>query len=180
MDIAVPVARLLAPVIVAVYIVSGARAAVGVKVALRLVESSVTDPAGLTQGAVQVMVKLAAPVSGAMASLKPATGAMLKATPVERFMGVTEVTIGGTTGDGRSAVVNCHTYGCANARPVAKLVVPVIVAVYVVSGKSIVVGVNVNVATVPSGLSATVPVGLTHGVVQVSVKSDASEIGAIG
>ena len=55
-----------------------------------------------------------------------------------------------------------------------------IVAVYSVSGASVIVGVNVNVATVLAGSRATDPVALTQGVAQVSVKLAAPVIAAIG
>ena len=90
-------ARLLAPVTVAVYRVRGCRVVPGVraKVATVLLASSVTVPVGLVQDAAQVTVKLAAPVIGAIASLKEAamTG-LLVATPVALLAGVTAVTVG--------------------------------------------------------------------------------------
>jgi len=49
-----------------------------------------------------------------------------------------------------------------------------------VSGASIVVGANANVATLLAELSVTVPVGATQGIAQESVKLAAPEIGAIG
>src|SRR4029077_1516528 len=74
----------------------GARFAVGAKVALVAPASRATLPAGLTQGAVQVTVKLAAPVIGAMGSLKAAVTESLIGTPTALLAGVTAVTVGGT------------------------------------------------------------------------------------
>ena len=68
---------------------------VGAKLAVRWVGSSATAPAGLPPGAPQVRVKEAAPVSGAMVSLKAAvTEARLRGTPVVLAAGVTTVTWG--------------------------------------------------------------------------------------
>jgi hypothetical protein len=92
-------------VIVAVYSVRGARFAAGVKVALVFPASRATAPVGLTQGAAQVTVKLAAPVIGAIASLNAAVIAVLIATPVALLTGATAVTVGAI---GAAPVVNCH------------------------------------------------------------------------
>ena len=94
-------AKLRAPVTVAVYKVSGASTVTGasVNVAIRLVESSDTVPTGLVQGEAQVTVKLAPPVIGAIGSLKAALIiVLLTGTPVALATGATAVTVGsGTT-----------------------------------------------------------------------------------
>jgi hypothetical protein len=98
-------------------------------------------------------------------------------TPVAWVAGATEVTTGATGG---GIVVNRHTYGAASGMPVARLVAPLTVAVYSVSGASVVVGINVNVATVPAEFRLTDPRTPAHGLAQVSVKLAAPEIAAIG
>ncbi len=72
---------------------------------------------------VQVTVKLAAPVSGAIGSLNAARTGVLMPTPVALLTGTTAVTVGG------AAVVNCQLYGAARALPVPSDVAPVTVAV---------------------------------------------------
>jgi hypothetical protein len=58
--------------------------------------SRLTVPAGLTQGAAQVRVNVAAPVSGAIGSLNAALMMdTLAATPVALSAGATDVTVGG-------------------------------------------------------------------------------------
>ena len=69
--------------------------AASAKVAMRPVASSDTVPAGFTQGAAQVTVKLDAPPMAAIASLKFAVmSALLMATPVALLAGATAVTEG--------------------------------------------------------------------------------------
>ena len=63
-------------------------------------------PAGFTQGAAQVTVKLAAPVIGAIGSLNAAVTAVLITTPTALLTGATAVTVGAI---GVEPVVNCHT-----------------------------------------------------------------------
>ena len=99
-------AGLTAPVIVAVYSVSGARAAAGVNVALLPDASRVTVPAGLVHGAAQATVKLAVPLSGAIGSLKVTASEALTGTPAALSIGVTAVTVGAS---GTTPVVKCHT-----------------------------------------------------------------------
>src|SRR4051794_14226032 len=73
-------------------VVPGAR----VKVAIRLVLSSATVPAGLTHGAAQVTVNVAVDVSGAMRSLNAGViTVLLRATPPALFRGATAVRVGG-------------------------------------------------------------------------------------
>src|ERR1700683_1113151 len=88
---------LVAPVMVAVYTVvdPSVGPALNAKVAIAPLASRVTVPVGLVQGDAQVTVKLAAPLSGAMASLNVAvmTG-LATTTPVARLTGVTAVTVG--------------------------------------------------------------------------------------
>ena len=89
--------------------VLGARASVATRWAL---SSDTVVPVGLTQGAAQLRVKLAAPAMGAIGSLK--TAAMMgfwRATPVALFTGTTAVTVGGSggsTGGTAATVVNCQ------------------------------------------------------------------------
>ena len=68
--------------------------------------SRATVPAGLTQGAAQVRVKLAAPVIGAMGSLNIAATETLSDTPTALLTGATAVTVGGA---GVVPVVNRQT-----------------------------------------------------------------------
>jgi hypothetical protein len=76
--------------------VSGARvvAAVNVNVAILFVASSATVPVGLTHGAAQVTLKLAAPLIGAIGSLNVAATVVLTGTPAALLRGATAVTIG--------------------------------------------------------------------------------------
>jgi len=95
--IAVPVASLVAPLIVAVYCVAGAKTAPGVSVnvAIVCVASRLTVPSALVHGAAQVRVKLAAPVIGETGSFNVAeTEAVVTSTPTEPFAGVSAVTKG--------------------------------------------------------------------------------------
>jgi hypothetical protein len=55
---------------------------------------SAAVPTGLTQGAAQVTVKLAAPLIGAIGSLNVAVTVVVTGTPVALLRGVTAVTIG--------------------------------------------------------------------------------------
>ena len=154
-----------------------------VKSAVREPTSYVTVPAGETHGLTQVTVKLVAlKVAGVISSLNTALIVVLLGTPIvgpgEVVAGTVSVTRG-RVALAATPVVNVHTYGLANGRLVARLVAPVMVAVYVVA-LARVPEVNVNVATVAVLSSATVPIGLTQGAVQVSVKVAAPLIGAIG
>jgi hypothetical protein len=94
--IAMPLARLVAPVIVTLYSVPVARAVpdVSVKVATVLVAFRVTTPVGFAHGATHVTVMLATPEIGAIDSLNVAVTRVLVSTPVAPFAGVTEVTAG--------------------------------------------------------------------------------------
>jgi hypothetical protein len=92
-----PLALLDAAVTVAVYTVLGASDAdeASAKVAMVLAEFSVTVPTGLTQGAAQATMKLAAPVMGATGTLKAAVMmVLLIGTPVALLTGATAVTVG--------------------------------------------------------------------------------------
>ena len=94
-----PEATLVAPVTVAVYIVPGASVVpdVRVNVAIVPVAFKATLPLGLTQGALQVTVKLAVPVIGFIGALKAAViTVLLTATPVALLTGATAVTVGAT------------------------------------------------------------------------------------
>jgi hypothetical protein len=89
------VARLLAPVTLAVYRVRGARVVVGVrvKVAIWLVASNVTVPVGFVAGAAAVTVKEAPLVSGDIGSLNEALMlVVLIETLVALLAGLTAVT----------------------------------------------------------------------------------------
>lgn len=95
--IARPLARLTAPLIVAVYSVDGAKAVPGVSVnvAMVCVESRLITPVALAQGAEQMSVKVAVPVIGETASFSVADmKAVVTSTPVAPFAGVSEVTAG--------------------------------------------------------------------------------------
>jgi hypothetical protein len=76
-------------------------------------------------------------------------------------------------------VVKVQTYGAANARPVAMLLAPVTVAVYSVTGDSVVPAATVKVAMVLVASRVTVPLGLVQGDAQVTVKLAAPLIGDI-
>lgn len=94
-----PLARLLAPLTVAVYTVLGVSNVADGKVsdAIDPLESSVTVPVGATQGDAQVKVKPVAAAIGAIGSLKCAvTTVVLSATPVALLAGATDVTVGAT------------------------------------------------------------------------------------
>jgi hypothetical protein len=95
--IAKPLARLVAPPIVAVYTVPGASVvpAVNVKVAIVFVASRLTAPVGLTHGAAQVSVKVAAPVIGETGSFKVADmEVVVRSTLAAPFTGVSAITAG--------------------------------------------------------------------------------------
>jgi hypothetical protein len=95
--IGTPLARLLAPPIVAVYTVPGANMvpAVNVKLAIVFVASRLTTPVGLTHGAAQVSVKVAVPVIGETASFSVAvTEGVVISTPVAPSVGVSAITAG--------------------------------------------------------------------------------------
>ena len=90
-------------------------------------------PAGATQGAAQVTVKLVPViVAGAMSSVKTAVMAVLAGTPAVGPGLVVAGTVSATLGrvvSGATPVVNRQTKGFANASPVARLLAPVTVAV---------------------------------------------------
>lgn len=95
--IATPLARLVAPPIVAVYDVDGARRVPGVSVnvAMVCVASRLTVPVASAHGAAQVRVKLAAPVIGETGSFNVAEmEAVVTSTPTAPFAGVSAVTKG--------------------------------------------------------------------------------------
>jgi hypothetical protein len=75
-------------------------------------------------------------------------------------------------------VVKCHTKGFANATPPLRLVAPVIVPVYRV--EAVRLAAEVKVAMVLVASSDTVPMGLTHGAAQVTVKLALPVSGFIG
>ena len=99
--IAMPLARLVAPVIVTLYSVPIARAVpdVSVKVATVLVAFRVTTPVGFAHGATHVTVMLAIPEIGAIDSLNVAVMRVLVSTPVAPFAGVTLGYCGSTSGN---------------------------------------------------------------------------------
>jgi hypothetical protein len=81
-------------------------AAASVNVAILLVASSATVPAGFVQGAAHVTVKLALPVRGTIGSLKAAVMmVLLIATPVALLTGATAVTVGGVGGVGAGSTI---------------------------------------------------------------------------
>src|ERR1700676_2439497 len=89
-------------------------------------------------------------------------------------------TRGRVTSEGAATVVNCQVKGPAIARPLARLVAPVIVPVYCVSVARVVPGVSVNVAIVFDASRVTTPVALTHGAPHVTVMLAVPVIGATG
>jgi hypothetical protein len=94
-----PVAALVAPVIVAVYSVSGSRVTPSsVKLAVSPALSRATVPVGLTQGAAQDTVNDAPPVKGSIRSLNSAVKAVVFVeTFVARSAGVGAVATGRAT-----------------------------------------------------------------------------------
>jgi hypothetical protein len=82
-----------------------------------------------------------------IASLKVAEIAWLRGTPVARFAGIVEITVGGVVA-GAAPVVNVHTKLAAIAMP-DRLVTPVVtVAVNKVRGARLLVGVRVTMLLV--------------------------------
>ena len=130
--IARPLSSAVAPVIVAVYSVNGASVLAGASVrrAIDCVLSRVAAPSGLTQGAVQVNLKVAAPLNDASGTLNAAlmTNSLI-ATPVAPSTGASPVTVGASAVLGAAPVVNCDMNGVAKAMPVARLVTPLTVTV---------------------------------------------------
>lgn len=84
--------------------------------------------------------------------------------------GLVNVTRGRVAFEGVPTVVNVHAKGAAIAKPLARLVAPLIVAVYTVEGAKVVPAVSVNVAIVCVASRLTTPVALVQGAAQVSVK----------
>ena len=137
------------------------------------------------QGDVHVTVKLVAEtVAGARALLKTAPRLEFPGTagvgPGMVVTGLVKRTRGRVRSAGVATVVNVHTKGAAIATPLARLVAPLIVAVYSVNGARVVPGVNVNVAIVCVASRLTTPVGLAHGAAHVSVKLAVPVIGETG
>jgi hypothetical protein len=92
-----PLARLVAPLRVAVYGVAGVRRVPGVSVnvAIVCVASRLTVPVASAHGAAQDRVKLAVPVIGETGSFNVAeTEAVVTSTPTAPFAGVSAVTKG--------------------------------------------------------------------------------------
>jgi hypothetical protein len=104
-------------------------------------------PAGATHGVLQVTVKLdTLMVAGFMSSLKVALMTVLLATLAVGPGLVVAGTVSTTTGrvvSGVSPVVNFDMKGLAMAKPVAMLLTPVTVIVYIVEGARLVPAVSV-------------------------------------
>ena len=132
---------LIAPVVtVAVNLVLGTRFTVGMKIAVLLPGAYVTMPVtAVAPGPVRVNV-VPLIVAGFMGSLKVAEIFWFSGTPVARFAGFVEVTVG------MVPVVNVQTKLIASALPAGSFAPVVIVAVYFVLGSRLAAGVNVAVA----------------------------------
>ena len=86
-------------------------------------------------------------VVGFIALLKVAAIAWLRGTPVARFKGLVEITVGGVM-SGAAPVVNVHTKLAVMATPARFLAPVVTVAVYKVSGVRLLAGVRVRMLLV--------------------------------
>jgi hypothetical protein len=129
----------------AVYVVEFASAAVGVRVAVRVVELYVTD-AATGEPPLGVSVKLdAVRVVGSIGIENVTVGATATATPVAPSGGVFAVTVGVAP-----VVAKVHEVGPATATPSAAFTVPSSVAVYAVLNASCELGVSVAVREVAS------------------------------
>ena len=131
---------------------------------------------GATQGVgnVHVTVKVVAEtVAGARDLVNTAAIAVLPGTfsvgPPAVVAGLVTNTRGRVTSVGVPTVVNAHAKGALIAKPLARLVTPLRVAVYTVDGAKMVPGVKVNVTIVCVVSRLSVPVALAHGAAQVRV-----------
>jgi hypothetical protein len=155
---ATPVGSFAPVVIVAVYKVLVARAAVGVNVAV-VPEYVIVPPTAVAPGPVNVNVA-ALIVAGFIASLNVAETAVLTATAVAPLTGTVEITVAG------GAVVKVHTKLAASPAPVGSFAPAVIVAEYRVLVARTAVG--VNVAVVPEYVIVP-PTAVAPGPVNVNV-----------